>query len=543
MTIDGDAKKVDAPVEAGDGTRSTPDETFTETDETHAQSEVLSEPMAENDSKLEKPVHDDPAQDAAMGERADMDDHDKSLPAPAEQPATAAAPPRPADDEPVAGAQTSGKGAEGDSRSGRNSDWSKTGGYQGQAAVTRTPDPVRSTGAAGNAGPDDRTGRAAIPATASAGTTSPSDATGRSGVGFGGALFAGLIGAASALAVAAYLFQTGYFDPRPEEVAAADTTTSQIERLEQELAALRTQVDESTAAAGAQDESVPGLTPEEVNALNSRLQALETSASDAASGQAGAAEAAEDIAELRQTLSETQETASAAQDTATGAQTAAEEAAQSASSAQSSVEALQSSLEETRQTFETRLASIEQRQADASTALAAAGLKSAIDSGGAFETELQNFADAGGAQEATETLRPYAGSGVPTAGMLAERWNDVEGAVSAALTGPGTDAPIGDQVMAGFRSLVETRPSGEIPADATSPDAVIAKLDRAISAGDLQGFVQEWQTLPDDAKQAGSAFFADVEARLAANKALSDAISATQSNGSSVDAPGQNNQG
>ncbi|EAU41566.1 hypothetical protein FP2506_14074 [Fulvimarina pelagi HTCC2506] len=575
-TIDGDSRKVDTPPDSANTASGAATGEVNPSAESDPAMDAAAETFAKSEGMGESVIaggqvtEDQPVAKSSKAKRPGTKKPEDTLAPPAEQPVTAA-PEKPADAGVVSGDDV-GAGAT-EARSGRNSDWSKTGGYQGPAAVTRTPEPVKrnETPARPAVGRENET-------TMMGSSTKAPPPSGSSGLGFGGALFAGLIGALVALVVTAYLYSYGFLDQLRDGLAgppviAEDTTGEDIERLAEELVTLRRDIEASVAADQEPSAGIPGLTPEQLEELGNRIAALESTAVEAASaGEEDAAGATQDMSAFEQALTETQANMSGLQESATGAGEAAasaQEAAERAAAAvQDAIEAgetgrrelqaaieqalaagetgrqeLRAAIEEATSTTAARLDAIEAGNSQARIALAAAGMKSAIDNGSPFTTELQTYAEAGGPQQTVEALQPYAENGVPTVGSLAQRWADVKGAVSAALTGPGADAPIGDQMLAGFRSLVETRSTGEVLESANTPDAIIGRLDNAISTGDFPGFVDEWQSLPEDAQAAGGDFIADVEARLAANQALSDAISATLSGGANSGADAQTNQG
>ncbi|MEN3793464.1 mitofilin family membrane protein [Fulvimarina sp. MAC3] len=537
-TIDGESTKVDTPqskaepsAEAVATESAAPEGAGTKSDAavTPAAAGTGSETVSEeSDSIVAKHVEGEPKTVEASADKTTQG----TLASPAEQPASAVPPQDKSDKADVDASIGEPVAAEG---RGRNSDWSKTGGYQGPAAVTRTPEPVRRTEA--SARPASERGETPSMAGSGSGTTPPRAS---SGLGFGGALVAGLVGALVALVVTAYLYSYGYLDEIRAGLAGApvvseDLTGQDIERLSTELVTLRREIEASVAANQGASDGIPGLSPAELEQLGNRITALESAAASAASGQQDATGATDDISAFKKALSDTQGSVSDLQASTTGAGQAAAAAQKSADQANAFIgetrQELQAAIEKATKAADARISALEESNSKAQLALAAAGLKSAIDNGNPFATQLQNYSSAGGSANTVAALQPYADKGIPTDGMLAQRWSDVEGKVSAALTGPGTDAPVTDQVMAGLRSLVETRSSGEVPEDVNTPDAIIARLDNDISTGDLKGFVEEWKTLPEDAQKAGSDFFADVQARLAANQVLSDALSSASGSG------------
>ena len=90
---------------------------------------------------------------------------------------------------------------------------------------------------------------------------------------------------------------------------------------------------------------------------------------------------------------------------------------------------------------------------------------------------------------------------------------------------------MGDQFIAGLRSLVTVRPEGEASATAEGPEGAVARMDSALRQGDLSAFLSERSTLSEPAQQASADFAARVEARRQAGElvdgALTDALNAT----------------
>src|SRR5690606_22818028 len=86
------------------------------------------------------------------------------------------------------------------------------------------------------------------------------------------------------------------------------------------------------------------------------------------------------------------------------------------------------------------------------------------------------------------------------------------------------DAGIVDRLAASARSLVSVRPIGAVEgADAPS---TAARLEAAVNVGDYAGAVEEYESLPEPARQAGAAFAADLKARLAAERVVEGALTA-----------------
>ncbi|WP_209593227.1 mitofilin family membrane protein [Jiella mangrovi] len=286
--------------------------------------------------------------------------------------------------------------------------------------------------------------------------------------------------------------------PIEERIAALESTTADI-------AAIKQTADTASETATASQQAVAGI-----KATSDKASADAGNAVQQASAASQAAEASRQAASgAVETANTAQSTAQSALDKANSAASAASAANEAASSANSKVDNAMSDLQE-------RIAAIEAANKRAEIALAAANLKSSIDTGGPFARQLETYAETAGSTEATGSLRTFAADGVPTERQLAAQWPDVETKIAAALSPPQTNAPVGDQVLAGLRSLVQVRASKTPPPSDTSDSAILARLDAAIDSGDLKGFSSEWETLPDDAKSVSADFADKVKARMTA---------------------------
>ena len=163
-------------------------------------------------------------------------------------------------------------------------------------------------------------------------------------------------------------------------------------------------------------------------------------------------------------------------------------------------------------------------------AIAAAGLKSAIDRGSAFATELEAYASVAGEDETVAQLRDFAASGVPTVTQLSDGFAAVANRIVATGQGLDENASLGDRLMSSARSLVQVRPVGEAEGD--TPGAIAARVETRLKDGNLEGALAEWETLPDPAKAASADFMDRVRARQTVDQlvagALANAMSAAR---------------
>jgi hypothetical protein len=163
-------------------------------------------------------------------------------------------------------------------------------------------------------------------------------------------------------------------------------------------------------------------------------------------------------------------------------------------------------------------------------AVAAAGLKAAIDRGGAFEAELNTFAKVAGDDPAVAKLRDFAASGVPA---RAEIQRDVGAAADAMLEAaaqPDPNQGLAARLFSSAVSVVKVRQVGQV--EGSTPEAVVARIEDAVRNGDLVAAAREWDGLPEPSKAAGEAFKRKLDARIQVedlvNGTLTRAVVGTQ---------------
>ena len=315
----------------------------------------------------------------------------------------------------------------------------------------------------------------------------------RKGPGFGPVLLAGVAGAVIALAGAYALSSAGMLGG------------SVGGKINDEIAALRQEIETLKANDGS-------------SALQSQLDALKQQVqSSQGSG--------EDIASLKQQVSSIQST----QQNDVGA----------VQNLQSAFGDLKSSLSSDQQAIQQKLSALEAkvntpgRDLAVARAIAAAALKSAIDRGDNFATELATYAEVAPADADLSKLKALATSGIPTREELAAEFSETADALIAAAEPPPPEGNIFNRLVDSAKGLVSVRPVGDVEGD-TVP-AIVARIENALTKGDLKTAESEWETLPEAGKQASQKFVDGLEARIEAD----DLVSTTLSNalGATAGAP------
>lgn len=291
--------------------------------------------------------------------------------------------------------------------------------------------------------------------------------------------------------------------------------------------ALTSRIDALESAVGSSAGS--GDVEKRFEALESKLTSLSSQSGDTASSSSNQA-----LAGLNDKLAAV-ETSQTAQQTALqgvegkitdlGNKIAADEAGQ-----EQSIKAIEERLSAIEKTLDAP-----RQDVKVARALAAASLKAAIDRGGSFMAELEAFASVDGNSATLDQLRTLAASGVPSRAALLTRFPAAANAMIGADSESAASSSVIDRLLSSATSLVKVRPVGDVTGD--SVEAIVARMETRLKNGDLQGAVEEWNTLPQASKDASQAYVKDLQARIEAEKLVSGALTAALPSSTPAAAP------
>lgn len=288
-----------------------------------------------------------------------------------------------------------------------------------------------------------------------------------------------------------------------DSAATIATISAKVETLSADLAALKSSVEAGGSGDGAA-----------AAALGSRLDTLEAAlgtldAKVAALPQEGAGAAAEEIARLAGRIDGIEKAVNAA-----GAQTV---------DAEGRIAALEKSLADIGAKVEAQA-----DQPRIALAIAASALKAAVDRGGPFASEVETFAAVAPESPELADLRALAKEGVPSRADLLAAAPDAAIAMIAAADTVDDNAGFFERLLASAESLVKVRPIGVVEGDGV--DAIAARIEAALKAGDLGKALAEYETLPEGPKAAGAEFAEKIRLRQRAedlvDRALAGALKA-----------------
>ena len=164
------------------------------------------------------------------------------------------------------------------------------------------------------------------------------------------------------------------------------------------------------------------------------------------------------------------------------------------------------------------------QQPGAALAIAASSLKSAIDRGAPFASELDTYAAVAKPSPEVDELRALAAAGVPSRATIEAAFPEAADAMVAAARPVDPNAGFIDRLMSSAQSVVQVRPVGEVSGD--DAGAIVARMEAALKEGNYAAVIGEYEKLPEASKTAGASFIAKVKERQAADR-LIDAVLAS----------------
>lgn len=321
-----------------------------------------------------------------------------------------------------------------------------------------------------------------------------------------GTLAAGILGGLIALLGAGSLQYGGYLPALgPDRSGQSDAVST----LANEVEALKTRFS-----------GAPATSPVDLQPIETRIAALEKSASDGTSAQGANPEAVSklegdvtrlttELATLREAMARTAEAVSATESQLTERIAAAEQ-----------------KLDEPRSDIEM------------ARAVAASALKTAIDRGGPYLAELEAFASIAPDDPSLAGLREHAAIGVSARSDLVRDFQPTADAILDAVHQPDGDEGIFNRLMSSAASAIRVRPVGSIEGD--TPEAVVARIENKLQNGDFKGAQIEWQTLPEKGQAAATDYKRKLDERVSVEGLIGAVVSGAL-NGTTTGATG--NQG
>jgi hypothetical protein len=326
---------------------------------------------------------------------------------------------------------------------------------------------------------------------------------------------AGVIGAVVALAAAGGLQYAGLLGA-PHASGGNPQAAAEIESLRQEVAAVRSDAGTDDLAA-----RVDGLSSA-LDALKADVAALREAPPGGGSGDAALQALDDRIKQVESTIAALGQAPDAADLSALGERVAAVEAlARTENDSAAEAGDRLAALEQTVGSLAGRV-DAQAQQPKIALAIATAALKAAVDRGAPFAAELETFAAIFPAAPELAALRAHAEKGVSTREALLAELEPAATAMIAAAKPVDPDAGIVDRLMQSAESLVTVRPVGAV--EGAGVPEIVARMEAALTAGDLDKAIAEYDSLPDAAKAAAGGFGDKLKARRDVEKLVDQAI-------------------
>ena len=145
-------------------------------------------------------------------------------------------------------------------------------------------------------------------------------------------------------------------------------------------------------------------------------------------------------------------------------------------------------------------------------------LKRALDSGRPYEAELESVAKTAGGEVDVAALDKFKATGVPPAADLSKEFRGVANAAIDAEAEPAEGGVV-ERLIAGAKSVVRVRKTDQA-ADDKSTEAIIARIEHALTENRLEDALTEASQLPAKAQAAAKPFLDKVAARVAVERAV-----------------------
>ncbi|PBB16934.1 mitofilin family membrane protein [Mesorhizobium sp. WSM4313] len=324
------------------------------------------------------------------------------------------------------------------------------------------------------------------------------------------AIAAGVVGGVIALAGAGLLQAVGLLGSSGPGGESLDSVNGEIASLKSEIAALK--------ESGGTSAKVDGLSSA-LDQVKADVAALKSSAGQGGDGAALKA-LGDKVGQIETTIAELQKNGNAApadlgplNEKIAGLDALVKSAGDAAKAEDGRVAALEQSVSQLSGKVEAQAS-----QPKIALAIAASALKSALDRGAPFATELDTFAAIAPDAPELAALRSYAEKGVPTRATIAAEADAAANAMVEAAKPVDQNAGFFQSLVSSAESLVKVRPVGAV--EGKGVPETVARMEVAVNQGDYAKALSEYDALPDAAKAAGADFAGKLKARLEVEKQL-----------------------
>lgn len=181
-------------------------------------------------------------------------------------------------------------------------------------------------------------------------------------------------------------------------------------------------------------------------------------------------------------------------------------------------EATKQSIADMQSRLQSAEAALAKSQSDVPIArsLAAVTVKNAIDRGGRFTVELDAYAQLDGENSALAELQTIAADGVLSRADLLQQFDNIANQIISADKPEAGETDIMTRLLDSAANMVKIRQVGEVGGD--TAEAIVARMEQRLIAGELESALTEWQKLSDNSKAVSQNYSDQLQARIKAEK-------------------------
>ncbi|MET3559444.1 hypothetical protein ABID39_000114 [Bartonella japonica] len=158
--------------------------------------------------------------------------------------------------------------------------------------------------------------------------------------------------------------------------------------------------------------------------------------------------------------------------------------------------------------------------------IAISALKNAIERGGSYSDELKLLQQLSPAIDGLDLLQKTATIGLPSATQLAADFAHVADTIVATQNSALSDTGFFKRILIWMKGLIISRPIGNV--EGMTLEAIAARMEVAIQAGNYEKALNEWQTLPQNAKDISWDFVHQLETHMAIHQFLQKLLVSVQ---------------
>ncbi|WP_455477697.1 COG4223 family protein [Bartonella sp. B41] len=167
-----------------------------------------------------------------------------------------------------------------------------------------------------------------------------------------------------------------------------------------------------------------------------------------------------------------------------------------------------------------------QNNNNVSVFIAVSSLKNAIERGGSYINELKILQQLLPSIDGLDLLQKTAAVGLPNPAKFSADFSSIADAIVGTKNIVASDAGFFEQIFAWIKSLVVSRPVGNV--EGMTLEAIAARMEVAIQMGDYEKALAEWKYLPESAKDVSVDFIHKLETYVAVHLLLQQLLMSAQ---------------